>query len=113
MNTDLPWSRVERFLKLATVTLIALAIVLLAIAILSPASHWPYLFGGLIFLVLAFLCALWRIFFLKLPISSRGGAIMTVETHPMSYRVAFLAGSLFGAFLLYVLIHSYLSGPPR
>jgi hypothetical protein len=55
--------------------------------------------------------ALWRIFFLKLPIHSRGGAIITVETHAMSYRVAFIAGSLLGAFLLFILIHSFLSGP--
>ena len=39
----------------------------LAIGILIPSSHSPYLFCGLVALVLAFLCALWRFFFLKLP----------------------------------------------
>ena len=115
MNTYLPSVKVARRLKLATQALITLAIVSVAIAIVSPASHSPYLSGGLIALVLAFLCALWRIFFLKLPISGRGGAVLTIQTHPNSYRVAFLTGSLIGGLLLYVLIHSYLSalGAPK
>ena len=112
MNTQLVSGHIARILKRATFALITLAIVSLAMAILAPVSSSPYFFCGLVALVLAFLCALWRIFFLKLPIHSRGGAIMTAETHPMSYRIAFLACSLFGAFLLYVLIHSYLSGLP-
>ena len=61
MNTNFPSDKVSRSLKRATQALITLAIVSIAIA--SPASHSSYLFGGLIALVLAFLCALWRIFF--------------------------------------------------
>ena len=113
LNTDAWSGLVARILKLVSVVLVTLAIVSLAIGILIPASHSPYLFCGLVALVLALLRALWRIFFLKLPIHSRGGAIMTVESHPMSYRAAFVAGSLFGVFLLYILIHSYLSEPLR
>jgi len=111
MRSGVYGTRIARLLKLATFALITLAIVSLAIAILAPVPHSIYFFCGLVMLVLAFLCALWRIFFLELPIHSRGGAIITVETHPMSYHVAFIAGSLFGGFLLFVLIHSYLSGP--
>jgi hypothetical protein len=81
VNTYLPSVKVAKRLKLATHALITLAIVSVAIAIVSPASHSPYLSGGLIALVLAFLCALWRIFFLKLPISGRGGAVLTIQTH--------------------------------
>ena len=112
MSTNFPSDKVSRSLKLATQALITLAIVSVAIAIVSPASHSPYLSGGLIALVLAFLCALWRIFFLKLPINGRSGAVLTIRIHPISYRVAFLAGSLIGGLLLYVLIHSYLSVRP-
>ena len=113
LKTDAPSDLVARFLKLVSVVLVALAIVSLAIAILIPAPHSRYFFCGLVALVLAFLCALWRIFFLKLPIHSRGGAIMTAQSHPVSYFIAFVAGSLIGAFLLYILIHSYLSEPLR
>lgn len=103
--------KVARSLKHATQGLITLAIISIAIAIVSPASRSSYLVGGLIMLVLAFLCVLWRIFFLKLPINGRGGAVLTIQTHPISYRAAFLAGSLIGGLLLYVLIQSYLSAP--
>jgi len=67
LKTDARSGLVARILKLVSVVLVTLAIVSLAIGILIPSSHSPYLFCGLVALVLAFLCALWRFFFLKLP----------------------------------------------
>jgi hypothetical protein len=95
-----------QFLRCASRALVALAIVPFAIALLYPASHRLYLNGALVGLVLAFLCALWRIFILKIPIHSRGGALITNREHPVLYRMVFIGGSVFGYFFLYVLIHS-------
>jgi hypothetical protein len=111
MSTDL--QPIARALRHASRALVVSAVVVFFMALLYPTSHSLYLIGGFIGLVLAFLCAFWRIFILKLPIHSRGGALITIREHPMLYRVAFISGSAIGFFLLYVLIHACFTSHPK
>jgi hypothetical protein len=111
MSTDL--RPIAQILRHASRVLVALAVVAVVIALLYPTSHSLYVNSAFIGLVLAFLCAFWRIYILKLPIHGRGGALITIAENPIPYRMAFIGGSVLGVFLLYVLIHACFTGHPN
>lgn len=97
-----------KLLQIATRALFVLGTIAMALAIFKPISLQPLMFIGLALWVSAFLCGLWRHFFLQSPIPVRGGGEVKIESKPISYVLWFAVATAFGGLFIYVLLHNSL-----
>lgn len=96
---------VPRLFQLTSRILVAFGLIAIAVALYQPAAHSQFLFGGIALVVGAYLFALWRLYVLRAPIYTRSG-VVKFESRPTHYRIWFSVASLFGFFLVYVLLRS-------
>lgn len=96
-----------RVFQIISKALVVIAIASVAAAVWKPLSYSSLLNIGLAFLIMAFSSSLASHYLLRSPIHARwSGALVTIDSNPISYRLWYLLQFLFSGFLLYVLLHS-------
>lgn len=78
----------------------------LVLAIWQPTSYSSLLNIGLALLVSALFFSVWRHYFLRSPVPTRYGHKITIDRHPVAYRLWFILISLFCGFVFYVLLRN-------
>jgi hypothetical protein len=107
LRNALSWAAImlPTLLQVATRALFVLGAIAMALSVFKPISLQPLMFIGLALWVGAFLCGMWRHFFLQSPIPTRGGEVK-FESQPISHVLWFSIATALGGFFIHVLLHN-------
>jgi hypothetical protein len=91
-------------------TLVAVGALIIAAGIVWPSQVHGHVRIGFSLLVVAAMVTFTRHYLLRTPWPSRyGGGLVHERTHPVAYRISFLATIVIFSFIAWILLHDYIA----